>query len=105
MIRCSCGNELVSVEAICERCDVPRFRPMVTQDYQAGYKKGAEDCAGSLARLDEMERQRDAAWLECRRLRDALMGLRALVKAEFPSMECVDIDKADSALSGGTACR
>lgn len=23
MIRCSCGNELVSVEAICERCDAP----------------------------------------------------------------------------------
>ena len=23
MIRCSCGNPLVSVEAICELCDVP----------------------------------------------------------------------------------
>lgn len=82
-----------------------RFTPMVTQDYQDGYKKGAADCAGSLARLDEMERQRDAAWLESRRLRDALIGLRALVKAELPSMECVDIDKADSALANRDVAR
>ena len=28
MICCSCGNELVSVEAICELCDVPVIRTM-----------------------------------------------------------------------------
>ncbi len=29
MIRCSCGNPLVSVEAICELCDVA-IRPLMT---------------------------------------------------------------------------
>jgi hypothetical protein len=77
-----------------------RFKPMVTKDYQEGYKKGAKDCIGSLARMDELERQRDAAWLECRQLRDALIGLRALVKGELGSLECVDIDRADSVLAG-----
>lgn len=38
------------------------------------------------------------------RLRSALIGLRALVKAEMPSLECVDIDKADSALANRVIC-
>lgn len=97
--RCSCPNTDGPGVECAHRCLPYAAKTRVDASYEAGYRKGAEDCSGSLERTDEIERQRDAAWLECRSLRDALIGLRALVKAELGDIECVDIDKADSALA------
>lgn len=80
MIRCSCGNELVSVEAICELCDVPVIRTMSHRCPMCGERCGCLNADGpgvecehrclpyaAKARMEEPITVLDEVAAECRR--------------------------------------
>lgn len=51
-----------------------RFRPAVSEDYLAGYAKGAEDCRGIVDKMDALKRERDQASIEVAALRSQAQG-------------------------------
>jgi hypothetical protein len=75
----------------------------MTSDFEAGYRKGAADCAGSVDKMDALERERDDARLKVATLTADLARLRAEGEALRATRRDIIADLVDLCYTDGTS--